>query len=658
MTKILLITQDYVILYKKIPENESILSPDAVFPPFMKGDLVEWVDAPIPVEYPKILLWMPVKRLSDGITGFIKIIYLEHCIDIDNSGDVLSEVRITTKRIMDKVRIDKIIRLIEENIKHKYEYKKFNIIDILTDFLDFKLPLPLLPPLSFYFSANTDVILQLLYSVHHYHNIREFTYILLRIGKDNVLRILQNITEKDIEKYPETVIRLLFSLPIQEIYSLLLKQAKIQTKELVKTALKDKSRAIADVRVLVLKLEKKYKATKKDIEKYQDNYLKRIESFFSDFLKMRFYQLEYTMDSLEDNGVVNFLDEIDFFVDIVFEIFFATEIKNENLILICFFLQIDARDLIEVYSKLKKGVFADFDMPLLLLAKDGDINMNDINMRYVFDYERKVLKDTPKIVFSDPEKLLTQKETHNFVNIAFFRVADAIKTSFGTDWIKIVNSRPNLLPMLNKVIKNKYQKEAYAKLSESINGKFNEKTTFEDIDILNKINWIDLARIWHYQLGDLTLFGGEEGSTLKFGQDAFTTQSIIKHPGLKMVHEYASARINAENHKKFTISFKYGPQVFFAAVRDNDVMQNLLGSFAVKVEPPENTITTEIKYTIINQLHLESGTRFTEDHKGVIQDQKREEHSNKYSEQGGTYLALGGTLSCKWSFNLPIISKK
>ena len=306
-------------------------------------------------------------------------------------------------------------------------------------------------------------------------------------------------------------------------------------------------------------------------------------------------------------------------------------------------------------------------MPLLVLKKDGN-RSTDIKLRKVFDYDYKVLKDGKKYsegFFADmaesitkpiedlkPKKAENTEDKKGLTAVAFFRIADAIKTSFMTDWIKLLNSRPNLLPMLNKVIKDKFQKEAYTKLSDGIKYKFNQNTIATDLSILNKINWIDLARIWHYQLGDLRGFGGTDKDTrLVFKQDAFTTQSIISHPGMKMVHEYARARVEADNTEEFWILLQYGPPAFKAAVRDNDVMQNLMGSFTIKAKSDKSASTHKIEYEIINELHLESATRFMEDHSGVISDQKRTDNSN-------TYLELGGTLYCQWVFSLPIITQK
>ena len=499
MANILRITQDYVILYKTIPENEGVLSIDAVFPPLMKGDLVEWVD--MYIEFPKSILWVAVKhhltRVNESV-GFVKIMYLEHYITVDENSTILPEVIVKTKPIMDKVLMESIIRFIKKSIKSK-QIPKILVAELFTDFFQSK---PSSPYVPFYYTTNIDLILKVLHAVHYYHNMDEFSYILLRLEKVNVLTILKGITLNELEKYPETVIRLLFSLPLQDVSVIILQELGNGLKKNVKKPLKDKG--IEEIAALISKLTKIYKRTAKDFSLHQDKYVKRIEIFFSDFLRMRFYQLEYTMDILEDNGIVAFLDEMDFFVDIIFEIFFAKEIKNENLILFSFYFQLDARDIIHLWSLYVKGRGADFDMPLLVLKKDGN-RSTDIKLRKVFDYDYKVLKDGKKYsegFFADmaesitkpiedlkPKKAENTEDKKGLTAVAFFRIADAIKTSFMTDWIKLLNSRPNLLPMLNKVIKDKFQKEAYTKLSDGIKYKFNQNTIATDLSILNKINW-------------------------------------------------------------------------------------------------------------------------------------------------------------------------
>jgi hypothetical protein len=305
----------------------------------------------------------------------------------------------------------------------------------------------------------------------------------------------------------------------------------------------------------------------------------------------------------------------------------------------------------------QKGLLAGLNAPLLLLKKDGDKHM-DIVLREVFDYDNKVLKNTNKSQETPIKDLEPKKNKptggRGLASLVFTHIAEAINTSFRTDWVKLINSRPSLLPMLNKVIKDKYQKEAYAKLSEEIKLKFNQNTKGDNKEILNKINWIDLARIWHYQLGDLNLFGGIKDGPIIFEQNAFTTQSIISHPGLKIVHEYANARLKEGNTDSFSILLQYGSIAFWSAVRDNDVMQNLMGSFTINIDPSKSLSTNQIEYEIKNDLSLSSATRFMEDHTGVIEDQKRYDTEKTKN----SYLDFGGTLYCQWKFNLPVTSKK
>lgn len=168
-------------------------------------------------------------------------------------------------------------------------------------------------------------------------------------------------------------------------------------------------------------------------------------------------------------------------------------------------------------------------------------------------------------------------------------------------------------------------------------------------EILEEMDWIDIVRMWYYELGDSSL-GSDSNNPITFSQDAKTTKDLMNHPSSKTVVDFAKARVAAGNMEAFTVQVKYDVSGFWKSIAANDVPFNYLGSFVITAEPDATSGT--IKYTANNKSSRESGSRFRRDPNAEYLDNKIGIFENVPRERDGAVdmneVRLGGDLNIAW----------
>jgi hypothetical protein len=210
--------------------------------------------------------------------------------------------------------------------------------------------------------------------------------------------------------------------------------------------------------------------------------------------------------------------------------------------------------------------------------------------------------------------------------------------------------------------------------------KINRSTSSADlrgarITIANAINFADLTRIWFYQLGSLTELSPvgeyksnvnvdvEAGKILLFQKDALATKTIKEHPFCKLIIDYTKCRINNDleyGWKEFRIFFHYDFGLLISSLKSYDLTLNLLGSFTFEVVPDKDK--QQIRFRLINNLSLESGSRFRKDPEngnivGIFESHDRnynlvlkKDQSAKRRMKDRALVDMGGTLLCLWDW--------
>ncbi|MEM6269186.1 MAG: hypothetical protein AAF998_07090 [Bacteroidota bacterium] len=222
-------------------------------------------------------------------------------------------------------------------------------------------------------------------------------------------------------------------------------------------------------------------------------------------------------------------------------------------------------------------------------------------------------------------------------------------------------SRPETVPEVNQVLHDVIQPRAMAQ----INVLRADRPLFANNSVripppfyarprvMNRLGWIDLARIWFYELGNRLPGGKTRERPLVFGPEAETTQALRAHPGPVAIHQYMQARVRAGHDAAVRIQVHYGTAGFRRAIASHDVLMNLLGSYTVEARPDREQ--GRIHYRAINALSLESASRFNRDDEstsaisnkiGIVESKRR--------NQPGT-PEMGGSLHCNWTWTEPLV---
>lgn len=190
-----------------------------------------------------------------------------------------------------------------------------------------------------------------------------------------------------------------------------------------------------------------------------------------------------------------------------------------------------------------------------------------------------------------------------------------------------------------------YKPYYYSKLSVSaFDRKKLEKITSKEFKgkyakIANQLTWSDLVYIWFYNLGNESL--GTEGNVLEFNESALTTKEIMNHDSLKNLYQFTYDRAKQANiDDNFNAIARYDPDIFFQAVKANDIVLNFLGSFTIIVK---DISANKAKFEAINDLSLESFSRFRKGNQGILESQERDANPKNV-------VKIGGTLRCKWTW--------
>ena len=160
----------------------------------------------------------------------------------------------------------------------------------------------------------------------------------------------------------------------------------------------------------------------------------------------------------------------------------------------------------------------------------------------------------------------------------------------------------------------------------------------------NEMSWLDLTLTWLFELGDQ--------GTIFFGQNALTTQELMREEGINQARQMASERIKkGENKFSVTHTWVYGQKEFYDGVNGANVATSFLGSYTTTVDVVVNSsgIAT-YTYNVQNTTGWESGTRLRKasksggQHQAIIPDKQR-----------GTGIRLGGNLQQVWTWRETII---
>jgi hypothetical protein len=230
----------------------------------------------------------------------------------------------------------------------------------------------------------------------------------------------------------------------------------------------------------------------------------------------------------------------------------------------------------------------------------------------------------------------------------------------------LITSRPALLVILKTKLEAR-RSDMAAKLTPGLElYDWTVQSDLEKSGSLDKATWMDLARIWLYELGPAELGSREDeqqqgasssaGKTagkhpLQFGETAWTTRQLRAHPNMVSLQKYADQRAQGEQgtgKETFYAHIGFGTDVYFSSLKSRDVTMNFLGSFDVEV-----TIDYDrrlITFRAYNEASLESAFRFRRDPRnpgkkiGVIGSHER----------GKGTVPLGGTLALEWIWTEPL----
>lgn len=250
-----------------------------------------------------------------------------------------------------------------------------------------------------------------------------------------------------------------------------------------------------------------------------------------------------------------------------------------------------------------------------------------------------------------------QAQAKHFVKEMIVREAELVHLFFYEEMPEIAERCPGLQDFVSNIFTGQVRQEQYDKLSPGVD--LDDSDEYQDLSAkqINSMTWMDLARIWMYELGDSRLGRTPQSNyqqiaetDLLFGKNATTTKAIINHPGTKALQDYAVARAKHGNFSNFTAQVKYDTSSFWKAMQSNDVTLNFLGSFLIIVEVDKSLRV--IKFTAYNQSSRVSATRFRRDPNkdsnnnkiGIFENKERSEGNNNND------IPLGGTLTGRWEW--------
>jgi hypothetical protein len=375
----------------------------------------------------------------------------------------------------------------------------------------------------------------------------------------------------------------------------------------------------------------------------QQEMVENIDNNIKAIMKLKTAEIRYHLEKGDLIELRKQLIEIDELADASLELLFSDDPQSEYLTQTLFYPLLPLWD--ELKSEPESGTVYPYGMA------DGRKlpDVFDTGTNELIDSSKK--KEEKK---SNPVK--TTKPTSNepglssqgktFIKELIVREAETIHQFFYKDIVQLGYEYEEMVPLINKVIEDDLKPKAYDKLA-SKNIGIDDESKNEDVTNKPNLDWMDLVRIWYYELGDEELGGSTD--KLLFDEKAKTTKAIQSHATVQQLVAYARARVAKGDYSAHKPFVHYDVSGFYKAIASKDATFNLLGSFSVAIEPDKSNRV--IKFTIINTSGKESATRFRRDNSkgrgnkvGMFEDTER-------GEEGVPHL--GGNLSCEWSWEEP-----
>lgn len=402
------------------------------------------------------------------------------------------------------------------------------------------------------------------------------------------------------------------------------------------------------------KIKKNVKKRGKDVMKqHMQKILKNKEIIMNEVdrisrnaMKLRAIELELYWEAKDYSEVKRIILEMNSLMEGGLEFFFSSDPKSS----------VANRPTVQMLMKLIDIQKSDLELPNMFIGADPNEPVTkyfDPKSGQLIDPNKpnktKSTNNKKKVAKVDPDAAL-KHEAKEFIKELIVRQADVAHDFFYKDLAELGTENPGLVAYINQIVRGTIKKDAYSKLSKGVT--LSDNTDKPSTKSRKNMQWIDLARIWQYELGHASV-GTSEGNPLAFGQDDWTTKSLRKHPSTKTLEAFAKARVKSGDMSDYNVQVKYDVAGFWNAIFANDVAFNFLGSFQVEIRPSQDGKT--IEFTATNVSGRESGSRFRRDPNsqsfnnkvGILEDVERTPANQKPKD-----VPLGGNLYQRWEWKI------
>lgn len=628
-----------------IPQGEKIPFDQYIFPSLLEGEVIEFISR-------SETGWLYVKRCKDDFDkcsnaqyGYVDWRYVTtYCIEFD-----LEEITVTgTATVkLNSSEIDIIVYEIEKLIYNEFQLK--SILEILFEFPP-STP-PLLPPVKVVTVIEIESILKILTTLANNNTAENFAEIMLRLhDKGKFYKIVGAISYSLSSKYPDAFFRICCLLYFTDLNQLIRDYAPDIVWEERKKIFRWPT--LSDPNPIDKESLKKAFKDIVDISPAQVEY----RTFL--YLSIKQHQIDYLLKKGGVNALVTMIADLDNFLDAGIQLLFKEEITNPLLEIVWGYnikdiwglvksddvivdLQIDDNNI----KAAKKLFIKEFYKDEKIESANFKPDLYNENITIPQLDNTKILADPRNPCDTENNESIenekgSKEKIKNAVTAAAARVHDFIfsRTPY------LLSKHPQLVSDINNTIVQ-YKPYYYNKLSiGAFNRKKLEKITSKEFKgkyakIANQLSWSDLVYIWFYNLGNESL--GTEGNLLEFNESALTTKEIMNHDSLKNLYQFTYDRaLKANKFDNFSAFAHYDAGIFFQAVKANDIVLNFLGSFTIIVK---DISASKAKFEVINNLSLESFSRFRKGNQEILESQERNANPKDV-------IKIGGTLRCKWSW--------
>lgn len=628
-----------------IPQGEKIPFDQYIFPSLLEGEVIEFISR-------SETGWLYVKRCKDDFDkcsnaqyGYVDWRYVTtYCIEFD-----LEEITVTgTATVkLNSSEIDIIVYEIEKLIYNKFQLK--SILEILFEFPP-STP-PLLPPVKVVTVIEIENILRILTTVANNNTTENFAEIMLRLhDKGKFYKIVGAISYSLSGKYPDVFFRICCLLYFTDLNQLI--------RDYVPDIVWEERKKIFRWPTLSDPNPIDKESLKKAFKNIVDITPEQVEYRTFLYLSIKQHQIDYLLKKGGIKSLNTMIADLDNFLDAGIQLLFKEEVTNPLLEIVWGYNVKDiwglikSEDVIIDFEINDKNVKTDEKLFIKDFYQDGKIEGSNFKSE-MYD-ENNVISQPDNIeVLAAPKDpcftentQLAENETgskekiKNAVTAAAARVHDFLFSRSPY----LLSKYPFLVADINTTIAQ-YKPYYYKKLSIStFDSKKLEKITAKEFkgkytNIANQLTWSDLVYIWFYNLGNQSL--GTQGNLLEFGESALTTKDIMNHGALKNLYQFTYDRASKANkHDSFSAIAHYDAGIFFQAVKANDIVLNFLGSFTIIVK---EISVTKAKFEVLNDLSLESFSRFRKGNQGILESQERDANPKNV-------VKIGGTIRCKWTW--------